>query len=86
MKTKNDERKYPVLCAWCLEKGRETIVNWSEVANSHGICEECSAVLRLECERIRVRNKLVRRRKPGARSQKISGYNVARRPECRGLG
>ena len=42
------KKKYPVMCAWCLEKGRETVVNWSTAPNSHGICDECAGELRRE--------------------------------------
>ena len=35
-------KRYPVLCAWCLEKGIEKIIRMSKVKNSHGICKECA--------------------------------------------
>ena len=33
--------KYPVYCAWCEKKGIKTIVNWTEVPKSSGICRAC---------------------------------------------
>ena len=32
---------YPVMCAWCREKGKETRVGWQVIPGSHGICDEC---------------------------------------------
>lgn len=32
---------FPVLCSWCEARGRRTIVEWSEVENSSGICRDC---------------------------------------------
>lgn len=36
--TKNNY-SYPVYCAWCLPN--LTLVGWSPVQNSHGICKFC---------------------------------------------
>ena len=33
--------QYPVYCAWCEEKGRKTLLRWSKVPHSHGMCEDC---------------------------------------------
>jgi len=30
---------FPVLCAWCEKEGRETVINWTTVPGSHGICK-----------------------------------------------
>ena len=33
---------YPVLCAWCLPKGKRTVLKWIEgCSDSHGICPAC---------------------------------------------
>ena len=32
------ERRYPVLCAWCLKEGVETVLKMVDYPNSHGIC------------------------------------------------
>lgn len=48
-------KQYPVLCAWCLKAGRETIVNWSPVAHSHGICPEHQDALRREIAEIKAK-------------------------------
>ncbi len=37
----NNNKKYPVLCAWCLKKGIKTITNYSEIENSHSCCDGC---------------------------------------------
>ena len=34
---------YKITCAWC-----GAIIRESEVADSHGICDKCSAVMRAE--------------------------------------
>ena len=41
-------RVYPVYCAWCQAKGRETVVNMAAAPNSHGICPECREEMRAE--------------------------------------
>ena len=33
--------KHPVYCAWCLDKGIKTIIKYSTVKDSHGICQLC---------------------------------------------
>lgn len=37
---------YPVLCAWCKK-----IIRYSEVENSHGICEKCKQEMLKEVEK-----------------------------------
>lgn len=32
---------YPRICLWCKEKGIHTIVGYSKIKNSHGMCEAC---------------------------------------------
>jgi len=32
---------YPVMCAWCRGKGKETRVGWQVIPHSDGICGEC---------------------------------------------
>jgi hypothetical protein len=39
---KTQENKYPVVCAWCKQKGKQTVVNSSTVKNSRGVCKPCS--------------------------------------------
>ena len=33
--------RYPVLCSWCLKRGQRTIIEYTTVEDSHGICPEC---------------------------------------------
>ena len=33
--------KHPRICLWCKKKGIHTVVGYSEIKNSHGICEKC---------------------------------------------
>ncbi len=33
---------YPVLCAWCDRKGKRTLIKWSSVEGSFGICGPCA--------------------------------------------
>ena len=33
-----EQKKYPVLCAWCEKEGERTILGLSTVEHSHGIC------------------------------------------------
>jgi len=42
------EAKYPMICAWCAEKGRHTVVGYTTVEGSTAICPECDAVLRAD--------------------------------------
>lgn len=35
------EKLYPRICLWCKKKGIHTVVGYSEIENSHGICKEC---------------------------------------------
>ncbi len=44
------ERLFPVLCAWCGPKGKETIVNRTTLPNSHCICPECAEGHRQEVD------------------------------------
>jgi len=32
------KRIHPVYCAWCQAEGISTIVNWSTIEGSHGVC------------------------------------------------
>ena len=32
---------YPVMCAWCREKGISKRVGWQVIPGSDGICDEC---------------------------------------------
>jgi len=41
---------HPVYCAWCEADGRENIINWAGVKNSHGVCPEHRQALRAEAE------------------------------------
>ena len=36
--------RYPVLCAWCLKTGTRTIIEYTTVSDSHGICQQCLAL------------------------------------------
>lgn len=48
------EKKYPMLCSWCWEEGTRTVVGWSTVKGSHGICPaHKDAMLRRQQERRR---------------------------------
>lgn len=51
MERADQNREWPVLCAWCEKEGRETVLNWIAVKGSHGICQEHRAEL-LEQARI----------------------------------
>lgn len=42
--------RYPVLCAWCEEQGRRTVVGYTTAKQSHGICPEHGKALLLEYE------------------------------------
>jgi hypothetical protein len=42
----NTMQMYPVLCSWC--KPVETVVSYSTVAGSSGICLECYAKSKLQ--------------------------------------
>ena len=47
MMTENDLcDRYPILCAWCEREGKRTVVGWSTVEGSHGICERHERELR----------------------------------------
>jgi hypothetical protein len=37
----SSEKTYPRICLWCKEKGIHTIVGYSEIENSHGMCKKC---------------------------------------------
>ena len=39
---------YPAKCPWCTAKGKETIVGWTTVEGSSGICPDCSREMRRE--------------------------------------
>lgn len=41
-------KAYPVYCSWCRDKNQETIVSYTTVPNSHGICAECKLELAQE--------------------------------------
>ncbi len=32
---------YPVHCAWCMDKGKNTVCGTSDVKHSSGICIDC---------------------------------------------
>ena len=34
------EALYPTLCAWCQSEDAQTIVGWTSVRGTHGICEK----------------------------------------------
>jgi len=33
------KRIHPVYCAWCQAEGIKTIVGWSTIEGSHGVCK-----------------------------------------------
>ena len=33
---------FPVVCAWCEARGIRTVVGYTTVYGSHGICNECA--------------------------------------------
>lgn len=35
------KKMYPRICLWCKKKGIHTIVGYSEIENSHGMCKKC---------------------------------------------
>lgn len=35
------EKLYPRICLWCKEKGIHTVVGYSKIENSHGMCMAC---------------------------------------------
>lgn len=37
----SQEKMYPRICLWCKKKGIYKIVGYSEIEDSHGMCEEC---------------------------------------------
>lgn len=37
---------YPIMCPWCLQKGKITRTGWSEAQGTSGICPDCLAKLR----------------------------------------
>ena len=45
--------KYPVYCSWCEKKGIKTIVNWSAVEGSSGICAACREDMMRELAAVR---------------------------------
>ena len=47
-KHKNTANIFEVTCPWCAQKGRYTVVRYSTVEGSTGICPECDAVLRAD--------------------------------------
>ena len=47
----SSKNKYPVLCAWCSARGIKTIMHYSSVKDSHGICENCKKILALACKK-----------------------------------
>ena len=38
-------KRFPVLCSWCLEKGIETVIRYVPFKRSHGICPDCASEL-----------------------------------------
>jgi len=54
------ECRYPVMCAWC---GR--LVDWSNVKNSYGMCDECSEKFRAEASLFTRPQKLTQRKEEG---------------------
>lgn len=46
-----DATLFPVFCAWC--EGRKTIVGWSTVPNSHGVCRKHEKELNRQTEELR---------------------------------
>jgi len=51
VKYMSSKNKYPVLCAWCSARGIKTIMHYSSVKDSHGICENCKKILALACKK-----------------------------------
>ena len=49
---------YPVLCAWCLKLGRDTVVNYTTIEHSHGICQPCAEQVYRELEAFKARGKV----------------------------
>ena len=45
--------KYPVYCSWCEKKGIKTVVNWTEVPGSSGICVPCNEDMMMELAALR---------------------------------
>jgi hypothetical protein len=37
-KNGKQQARHPITCPWCQREGRATIVGWSTVKGSHGIC------------------------------------------------
>jgi hypothetical protein len=37
----SQDRVFPVFCAWCPKKGRETVIRYATNEDSHGICGAC---------------------------------------------
>lgn len=46
-------KEFPVLCAWCLEEGVETVLGTTSVPHSHGICEAHKNALEAEYMQIK---------------------------------
>jgi len=55
MSKKKNEKRYPVLCPWCTSEGRRTVVGWSTVRGSSGICAAHKAVMDAQTARRRER-------------------------------
>lgn len=43
---------YPVLCAWCWERGLITVTGWCVMEHSHGMCEECGEEVLREAKEV----------------------------------
>ena len=41
-------KRYPVKCAWCEKEGWVTVLYWSPVKGSHGICQYHQSELKAE--------------------------------------
>lgn len=53
-----NKKCYPMPCAWCLAEGKQTVVAYSEVEGSHGMCQ------RHADEFLEQARKLAQRQKP----------------------
>jgi hypothetical protein len=42
------DKSHPVICAWCKAEGKTTVVGYSAVPDSHGICKRHLACLMRE--------------------------------------
>lgn len=46
--------KFPVFCAWCEREERPTIVGWSTVEGSHGVCRFHEKELKRQIQKLEV--------------------------------